>query len=100
MTKLSAVSRSEEHTSELQSRRDLVCRLLLEKKNRTIRVRLARRGLAGRPGRGEPGGRCCRGVQGEPSWGEEACEATDGPAPLRSVVRCGHESRVAGALLD
>src|SRR5690349_23159056 len=27
--------RSEEHTSELQSRRDLVCRLLLEKKNLT-----------------------------------------------------------------
>src|SRR5690349_23172950 len=27
-----AVNRSEEHTSELQSRRDLVCRLLLEKK--------------------------------------------------------------------
>src|SRR5690349_23973266 len=27
-----AVGRSEEHTSELQSRRDLVCRLLLEKK--------------------------------------------------------------------
>src|SRR5206468_12199948 len=26
-------SRSEEHTSELQSRSDLVCRLLLEKKN-------------------------------------------------------------------
>src|SRR6266496_5294451 len=35
-------SRSEEHTSELQSRRDLVCRLLLEKKtnklNQTIAV--------------------------------------------------------------
>src|SRR5690349_22578934 len=29
-----AHGRSEEHTSELQSRRDLVCRLLLEKKNR------------------------------------------------------------------
>src|SRR5699024_12221935 len=29
---LSAKSRSEEHTSELQSRFDLVCRLLLEKK--------------------------------------------------------------------
>src|SRR5699024_12348184 len=29
--------RSEEHTSELQSRFDLVCRLLLEKKNRTTR---------------------------------------------------------------
>src|SRR5699024_11666147 len=28
-----AFSRSEEHTSELQSRFDLVCRLLLEKKN-------------------------------------------------------------------
>src|SRR5438874_10183013 len=27
--------RSEEHTSELQSRRDLVCRLLLEKKKRS-----------------------------------------------------------------
>src|SRR5699024_12185005 len=27
-------SRSEEHTSELQSRFDLVCRLLLDKKNR------------------------------------------------------------------
>src|SRR5438874_8455505 len=30
-------SRSEEHTSELQSRRDLVCRLLLEKKKRSSR---------------------------------------------------------------
>src|SRR6266496_4857642 len=29
-----AVIRSEEHTSELQSRRDLVCRLLLEKKKK------------------------------------------------------------------
>src|SRR5438874_11271703 len=29
-----SVSRSEEHTSELPSRRDLVCRLLLEKKNK------------------------------------------------------------------
>src|SRR5438874_9067548 len=29
--------RSEEHTSELQSRRDLVCRLLLEKKKQTFR---------------------------------------------------------------
>src|SRR3712207_6533536 len=30
---LYAISRSEEHTSELQSRQYLVCRLLLEKKN-------------------------------------------------------------------
>src|SRR6266496_5370106 len=34
---LPCVMRSDEHTSELQSRRDLVCRLLLEKK-RTIRT--------------------------------------------------------------
>src|SRR5216683_6575996 len=33
-------SRSEEHTSELQSRSDLVCRLLLEKKNKTQDRRL------------------------------------------------------------
>src|SRR5690349_22510023 len=32
-----ASERSEEHTSELQSRRDLVCRLLLEKKKTTIK---------------------------------------------------------------
>src|SRR5437868_13173665 len=30
-----AAARSEEHTSELQSRFDLVCRLLLEKKKKT-----------------------------------------------------------------
>src|SRR5690349_22484165 len=29
--------RSEEHTSELQSRRDLVCRLLLEKKKHAVK---------------------------------------------------------------
>src|SRR5438874_9405737 len=29
-------ARSEEHTSELQSRRDLVCRLLLEKKKKEV----------------------------------------------------------------
>src|SRR5690606_39550819 len=32
--------RSEEHTSELQSRENLVCRLLLEKKKQTIRKNL------------------------------------------------------------
>src|SRR5690625_6574866 len=34
----SAYSRSEEHTSELQSRGHLVCRLLLEKKNKHIPI--------------------------------------------------------------
>src|SRR5690606_40754263 len=32
----SSYTRSEEHTSELQSRENLVCRLLLEKKNKPI----------------------------------------------------------------
>src|SRR5690349_22057490 len=34
-----ALLRSEEHTSELQSRRDLVCRLLLEKKKKTRKLK-------------------------------------------------------------
>src|SRR5438874_5564916 len=34
-------ARSEEHTSELQSRRDLVCRLLLEKKKICLHCPLA-----------------------------------------------------------
>src|SRR5690349_22961888 len=38
--RLAAAHRSEEHTSELQSRRDLVCRLLLEKKNIPSALRL------------------------------------------------------------
>src|SRR3989339_1787914 len=33
-----AAIRSEEHTSELQSRSDLVCRLLLEKKNLSFSI--------------------------------------------------------------
>src|SRR6267378_3986432 len=48
--------RSEEHTSELQSRRDLVCRLLLEKKKNNSNALFAstilsspRRGRAGVP---------------------------------------------------
>src|SRR3712207_8556768 len=41
-----AVERSEEHTSELQSRQYLVCRLLLEKKKKTIYVqRINRRSV-------------------------------------------------------
>src|SRR5438445_2958917 len=34
------VGRSEEHTSELQSRQYLVCRLLLEKKKQTVHQRI------------------------------------------------------------
>src|SRR5690349_22843352 len=38
----SCPARSEEHTSELQSRRDLVCRLLLEKKKKNRNETLKR----------------------------------------------------------
>src|SRR5207302_8311523 len=37
-----AAGRSEEHTSELQSRENLVCRLLLEKKKKNINARRTR----------------------------------------------------------
>src|SRR5205814_3083104 len=47
--------RSEEHTSELQSLRHLVCRLLLEKKNNKQK---AARGVAGDEDRTHPGKRC------------------------------------------
>src|SRR5690606_40909321 len=37
-SQLEQVERSEEHTSELQSRENLVCRLLLEKKKKLTRI--------------------------------------------------------------
>src|SRR5688572_32019734 len=40
LQKLCLMSRSEEHTSELQSQSNLVCRLLLEKKKNTNNVSL------------------------------------------------------------
>src|SRR5437764_11444326 len=46
-----SASRSEEHTSELQSPMYLVCRLLLEKKRNTG-TNIGRRGSAGPPTRG------------------------------------------------
>src|SRR5438874_10680363 len=46
--------RSEEHTSELQSRRDLVCRLLLEKKKSNSNRYQFVRPRAGQPWRSEP----------------------------------------------
>src|SRR2546428_7165567 len=41
----SSVARSEEHTSELQSRSDLVCRLLLEKKKQSRHISTTSRSL-------------------------------------------------------
>src|SRR3712207_8475050 len=40
---LAGVGRSEEHTSELQSRQYLVCRLLLEKKKKKNTLRVTRK---------------------------------------------------------
>src|SRR5438045_5576925 len=47
------LARSEEHTSELQSLRHLVCRLLLEKKKKTSR-QMTRRQRQLSPTRGQP----------------------------------------------
>src|SRR2546430_8771375 len=44
-----SVDRSEEHTSELQSQSNLVCRLLLEKKKKRTRTRLVRERTRRRP---------------------------------------------------
>src|SRR5699024_12215948 len=49
-----SICRSEEHTSELQSRFDLVCRLLLEKKNINVRLPAG----WGDTDYDTPGGRC------------------------------------------
>src|SRR5207249_5271456 len=62
----SLIPRSEEHTSELQSRFDLVCRLLLEKNKQPL-FQLRRGGGRGldRPGpRGDPAGRPPGGGEG------------------------------------
>src|SRR5438874_9184604 len=47
--------RSEEHTSELQSRRDLVCRLLLEKKNKAEPAYSIRHSFSTHAGHVDPG---------------------------------------------
>src|SRR5690349_22523041 len=47
-------ARSEEHTSELQSRRDLVCRLLLEKKKQTQHDKRTTAAVAGSHDRPNP----------------------------------------------
>src|SRR2546421_2296883 len=45
------INRSEEHTSELQSRSDLVCRLLLEKKREQVRTPATHRSRMPSPAR-------------------------------------------------
>src|SRR3989440_1263794 len=71
------IIRSEEHTSELQSRSDLVCRLLLEKKNP---LPTAGGGPAGgRGGRPPPPPRrpaCLSGMRSRPGRGRGARSVT------------------------
>src|SRR5690349_24215408 len=55
-----ACARSEEHTSELQSRRDLVCRLLLEKKNTLSTAQLTYRARSCRSSYLFPHSQSCR----------------------------------------
>src|SRR2546427_3557451 len=59
ISKTNIDSRSEEHTSELQSQSNLVCRLLLEKKNIWTSVIVTRSWLVSI---------CCRRT-GAPAWG-------------------------------
>src|SRR6266496_2286339 len=77
-------SRSEEHTSELQSRRDLVCRLLLEKKKH----RALRRLPPTRSGSGRPDPQCRDGDAQErrPSEGLPAWHRGQGRRALHRVV--------------
>src|SRR5256885_7039630 len=57
----SVIIRSEEHTSELQSPCNLVCRLLLEKKNYTINSVALRVGGGRHPLQASPGSSCVSG---------------------------------------
>src|SRR5438094_4638478 len=50
-------TRSEEHTSELQSPYELVCRLLLEKKNRRLSMPCSFSNAGGRPSGTSAGGK-------------------------------------------
>src|SRR5438132_198784 len=80
------ISRSEEHTSELQSHSDLVCRLLLEKKNHAIVIPW--RPIA-HPQR-QPQG--CRWAHRAPAWSRRAPRPrgpADGPAGRPTVCRRG-----------
>src|SRR5438105_9425778 len=62
------IGRSEEHTSDLQSRVDLVCRLLLEKKTGAAAVHIAGDLAAARPAPAAGGALHHRAPQGRTMW--------------------------------
>src|SRR5207253_8926037 len=78
------IDRSEEHTSELQSRGHLVCRLLLEKKKKTGKARgLVMIGNAGARG----GVRSCPCMRSLPSQATKiSAPATPPTAPVRRAI--------------
>src|SRR3989475_7981103 len=85
-------ARSEEHTSELQSQSNLVCRLLLEKKNKALRISTAghRTGLVSQ----DTAGICGRGAGRTRHHVHAQVLLTASPAPRSSfvcaAVRPGH----------
>src|SRR5262245_52706 len=90
------VTRSEEHTSELQSLRHLVCRLLLEKKNEAVPPKRSAREWNERQHAGRP--QAAHGVGLAGPVGEAAGLAPAGPrigqrppTRQRSVVAAGQE---------
>src|SRR3989440_9716227 len=88
----SEVGRSEEHTSELQSRSDLVCRLLLEKKNkRRAEVGELRRRAS------DCGGRPCTGsISAGTRNGWRGGAGDSGSAGLTAAGRQEHASGAQG----
>src|SRR5204863_5573702 len=84
--------RSEEHTSELQSRRDLVCRLLLEKKNDAPSNKLRRAGRGQPKNRRTPrvarGRLAHQGESGCARYGTTAVRTWSQPAPGQATCGC------------
>src|SRR2546421_7504953 len=84
------MSRSEEHTSELQSRSDLVCRLLLEKKKKTSTTRI----LNSHPtacSRSRAHFQSCLGIQNHNIHSTESALTSQGPAHTdRLAARAPH----------
>src|SRR5690606_40768532 len=87
-----SASRSEEHTSELQSRENLVCRLLLEKKNTRLHSLRTLPSPPPRPAHSSltlpalpaplppaPGGRAVRAWGGCPAASSHSCRVPEAP---------------------
>src|SRR5256886_2917449 len=74
--------RSEEHTSELQSQSNLVCRLLLEKKNS-----ISRRALSGLPAKETRRASCRSATQRATRW--QLNSPSNGPVLLTSAPSVG-----------